>query len=176
MGKFLHRICISFFLTLYLFSFSLKSNAQRIGLSTNLIGWTVLSPNIGGEITINHRSTFALDLSFSPWKISEQLSLRHVFVLPEYKYWFHQPMFGHYISLNGLYASYDMYLNHKSYNGNITGLGFGYGYSFILGKRFNLVPSIGIGAGLNLKRGQNIQESWVPLITKVGISLQYLLY
>lgn len=149
--------------------------AQRSAVSTNLFSWATLSPNAGVELCLSHKSTLALNITGTPWKISEDFSLRQISFSPEYRYWFKQALYAHYIGINLLYSTYDFHLKRKYYDGNIIALGIGYGYSFVLSDRFNLIPGIGIGFGYNNSRSVSVSDGFKPLITKATITLQYVI-
>lgn len=170
----LHRIC---FIFMNMFALAISNNcyAQRMGIATNLLGWGTLSPNVGAEIGLSYKSTIAGDISFAPWKISSNLSLRHIWFSTEYRYWFKQSLHGHFLGINLAYSAYDIRHKSNSCKGNMLGAGIGYGYSFVLSPRFNLVPHIGLGIAWNKKREQEEQEKLIPTITKAGISLQYII-
>lgn len=165
-------------LSLLLFLLVCKSaNAQRVGVSSNLVGLGLLSANLEGEISLNHQTTLAFGASCAPWKITDKFSLRHISIVPEYRYWFNQAMYAHYVGINALYCAYDIDISRKRYEGNTIGLGLGYGYSFVVGERWNVVPGIGIGVGWNNRRSNSESMPKVsPILTRLGVSIQYLIY
>ena len=68
------------------------------------------------------------------------------------------------------------------------GAGIGYGYSFIMGERLNLIPEIGVGIGYGnsydgydqmVGAGQGVQaivtRNFKPILTRLGITIQYVL-
>ncbi|MGL5561469.1 MAG: DUF3575 domain-containing protein [Tannerellaceae bacterium] len=153
------------------------ANAQRVAVSSNLVGLGLLSANLEGEIGLNHQSTLAVNTSCAPWKITDKLSLRHLSIVPEYRYWFKQSMYAHYVGVNALYCAYNINISHKRYVGNTVGLGLGYGYSFVVGERWNVVPGIGVGVGWNNRRSNSESIPKIsPILTRLGISIQYLIY
>ena len=165
-------------LSLLLFLFVHKgANAQRIGVSSNLLGLGLLSANLEGEISLNHQTSLAFGASCAPWKITNKLSLRHLSIVPEYRYWFNQSMYAHYIGINALYCAYDLHIARKRYIGNTIGVGLGYGYSFMVGDRWNIVPGIGIGVGWNNQRNNSNSIPKVsPTLTRLAVSIQYIIY
>ena len=67
-------------------------------------------------------------------------------------------------------------------------LGVGYGYSFIIGKKLNLVPSIGVGLAFGqsyegqdqmIEPGKGVEavatRGVKPVVTRLGLTLQYVL-
>ena len=51
----------------------------------------------------------------------------------------------------------------------IVAAGATYGYSLILGKRWNLVPTVGVGVGINRVNGKN---EFLVIPTKIGVNIQ----
>ncbi|MGL5786751.1 MAG: DUF3575 domain-containing protein [Bacteroidales bacterium] len=149
--------------------------AQRLGVTTNLLSWATLSPNIGMELCVSHKSSLAFGLTATPWKISDRLSLRQISITPEYRYWFKQVLYGHYIGINMLYSAYDFRFRRKKYDGNLIALGLGYGYSFLLSERLSIIPGIGFGLGYDHSRISSVRSGFKPVITKATITLQYVL-
>ncbi len=148
-------------------SFGLK--AQRLAVSTNLLEYALLSPNLEVDLSLNQHNSISISGSASPWKVNEKYSLSQFSISPEYKYWFNMPFFGHYLGANAKYISYDMFWNTNKFEGNVMSLGVTYGYCFIIGKKWNIVPNIGLGAGADFS-AQGVEL--VPLITKFGLNLQ----
>lgn len=148
---------------------------QRTSVSTNLLEWGILTPNVGVELRSGQKSSIALDVSGCPWRLSKNLSFRQISIRPTYKYWFKQAFYAHYIGIDLLYSAYDIHLKKKFYDGNIIALGIGYGYSFILNERLNLIPGIGIGVGYNHSRNQTVKSGIKPVLTQAAITLQYVI-
>ena len=142
--------------------------AQRIAVSTNAIEWVALSPNLGFEIAIERHHAFSMTASASPWAVSKRLSVEHITLIPEYKYWFDMPFFGHYVGANLLYSSYNITGSSSSRMGNLVAAGVNYGYSFILGKKWNVVPFAGVGIGVD---GGDV-TSFAPLVARLGVNFQ----
>lgn len=116
-----------------------------------------------------------MDVSGCPWRLSKNLSFRQISIRPTYKYWFKQAFYAHYIGIDLLYSAYDIHLKNKFYDGNIIALGIGYGYSFLLNERLNLIPGIGIGVGYNHSRNQTVKSGIKPVLTQAAITLQYVI-
>lgn len=93
--------------TVLLLSLPQKLSAQRVSVSTDLLEWCTLSPNAGVELSVSRHSTLLFSASFSPWKVSERLWLRHVTLTPEWRWWFDVPMSGSSLGLKTVYSCYD---------------------------------------------------------------------
>ena len=148
-------------------SYGLK--AQRLAVSTNTLEYLVLSPNIEVEFALTHHHTLSLNGSIAPWNVSKKYSVSHMSVSPEWKYWLKLPFYGHYFGANLKYSVYDIFWNSNKIEGNIFSVGPTYGYSFIIGKKWNLVPNFGIGAGVDFRAGA---PRIVPIVTKFGLNIQ----
>jgi len=147
-----------------------ESKAQRIAVSTNAVGWLALSPNVGLDLSVARHHTLAMSVSASPWKIGQGLYLNHITVSPEYKYWFSMPYSGHYLGGGLMYSSYDIAAGSFAAKGNLVAACVNYGYSMIIGTRWNLVPFVGLGAGVNVAE----KAGFAPA-ARLGLNIQVLL-
>lgn len=150
-----------------LFVSSYEGKAQRIAMSTDLVQWALVSPNLGFEIAMSQHHAFSFSASTCPVKVSDRLSVTHLTILPEYRYWLRMPFFGHYVGGGIVYSSYDISGSRYERTGNLVGAGANYGYSFILSRRWNIVPHAGIGVGTDI--GNDV--SVIPLV-KIGVNIQ----
>ena len=146
--------------------------AQRVGISTNLLGIATLSANADIEIVIGDKSSLSIGASGAPWRFNEKISLKHILISPEYKYWFSQAMYWHYLGANFMYTAYRVRFNDKKYEGNIAAFGVTYGYSLILGKRWNFVPSVGLGVGIKTDHIKGTTKL-IHAVPKLNASKQY---
>ncbi len=153
--------------------------AQRTAVKTNALGWATLSPNVGVEFCLSDRMSLAIDGSFNPWEI-KGYTYKHFKVTPELRYWFSRPLYGHYLGLNAIAMTYKIDMFDRYYNGELIGVGLGYGYSFVLGKHWNLETSVGVGYGFRRETPKGMGASdrvWRHdlMATKLGISLVYII-
>ncbi len=142
--------------------------AQRMAVSTDLLQWAVVSPNVGFEMALSQHHAFAFSASTCPVKVSDRLSVTHLSVSPEYKYWFRMPFYGHYAGADLFYSSYEIGGSLYSRSGNLVAACANYGYSFIIGRRWNIVPHVGAGIGVDFGEKASI----VPLVLKLGVNIQ----
>ena len=143
------------------------AKAQRFAVNTDIVQWAIASPNLGFEVSVEQHHAIAFSASVAPLKITEKAYIRKLTLEPQYKYWFRMPYFGHYVGASMIYSSYDLAFGTYARTGNLVGATANYGYSLILGRRWNLVPHVGLGAGLDC--GQ--QTRFAP-IAKIGINIQ----
>lgn len=117
--------------------FSTKASAQQIGVKTNALMWTALTPNVGCEVVVGQRSS--LDLSifghYDPYGLESRL-----FALqPEYRYWFSgRPMTREFVGVSAMVADYDMIIKNHVYDGSAGSLGLIGGYAFSLSRSWRL--------------------------------------
>lgn len=155
-----------------LLGISIKSNAQRVAISTNLMEYLILSPNIEVECALTQHHAAAISVSAAPWRVNRKYSISHISISPEYKYWFKMPFYGQYVGADIEYNSYDVYWKSTGYDGHLLSGGVTYGWSFIIDKKWNLVPNIGVGVGADFHPGS---IKFVPLVAKIGLNLQMLI-
>ena len=142
--------------------------AQRFAVSTNALEWLTLSPNLSFDMAFSQHHAFSMSASASTWKISDNLHLQHITVSPEYRYWFRMPFYGHFMGANLIYSSYDFSLGGFDRRNDLLAAGVTYGYSLMLGKRWNIVPVIGLGAGVEVADKIRV----VPAVTRLGVNIQ----
>lgn len=164
-----HRILLEVASILLLCLFSSNCKAQRLAVHTNAVSWGVLSPNLGIELALSRHSSVSIEASALPWNINDKYSVSHITVSPDYKYWFTMPFFGHFAGINALYSSYNQIKQGTEKTGNLVALGATYGYAFLLNRRWNIVPTIGLGGGLDLSDNSC---KFVAVPTRIGVNIQ----
>ena len=147
---------------------SFEGKAQRMAVSSDLVQWALVSPNLGFEVALSQHHAFAFSASTCPVKVSDRLSVSHLSMSPEYKYWFRMPFYGHYAGADILYSSYEIGGSRYARTGNLVAACANYGYSFIIGKRWNIVPHAGLGVGVDVGE----KTSFVPVVAKIGLNIQ----
>lgn len=143
------------------------TQAQEVGIKTNLVNDVLLSPNLGLEIGLAPKWTLQLSGEYNGWKIKSDDSnsgfahqWEHWFAEIEPRYWFCKRFAGHFISINAIGGEYDFAhlglkgtllgsnfddLNTHRYKGWAVGAGFNYGYAWPVAKHWNIEAEIGIG-------------------------------
>ena len=148
-------------LCLLIFSLALCGTArsQDVALKTNLLADATLSPNLGLEFGLAPRWSLDLTGEFNGWTVNER-KWKHWLVQPEARYWFCDHFAGHFLGLHAIGGQYNFgnirngvsflgsdfsRLTDYRYQGWAVGAGIAYGYSFILGRHWDLELEIGVG-------------------------------
>ncbi len=160
--------------------------AQRIGLKTNALYWLAGTPNIGAEFRLNRHLT--LDVEGAGNKLSvKNNSIRAFTFSPEMRWWFSaRPQVGHFVGVTAMAADYKLQLKGKHHNGDMFGAGFTYGYAFVLGKRWSMEATAGVGMAYirehkwDTNKGEWLTEEslhsrWLPFPVKLGLNFTYLI-
>lgn len=134
--------------------------AKQVGVKTNLLYDATASPSIGGEIRVAPRWSVEVSGSLNGWDMSGGKKWRHWEVQPEVRYWLCEALHGHFFGAHLLGGQYNV--GHLGWNNKILGIdfkslhdnryqgwavggGFNYGYSWLLGRHWNLEAEIGVG-------------------------------
>ena len=171
--------------------------AQRFGVKTNALHWaTAGTLNAGLDAGVGKRTSLELTGDYNPWTLDrdENQKLKFWSVMPEFRYWLCERFNGHFFGLHSGYGEYNISgvripFQNKStqehrYEGWATGIGISYGYTWILGKRWNLEANIGAGyiytkydkyecKTCGRFKGNQKKHYFGP--TKAGISLIYII-
>lgn len=172
---------------------SLPSEQETIpsfGVKTNFIYDLTATLNVGAELRILDYLTIDVSLNYNPWTFSNNRKFKHILLQPELRYWIDEPFNGHFLGGHLLYSHYNTgnlpfgSLKDHRYQGDAYGIGFSYGYQWVLLPRWNIEATFGIGyihldytrykcetCGAKLGNGNN--NYFGP--TKAGISLIYII-
>lgn len=166
-------------LTLFLVSLSTITYAQRVSVSTDVLKWGTLSPNMSVDLILSSRLSLNMEGVFNPLL---DIDFKRTSVSTELRWWFKRPMYSHYLGFNIGGSVYSLKLNNDRYKGEMASIGLGYGYSFIISKRISLTPNIGLGCGYvhsytnpELKELSPIRTEFKPVVTRLGISFSYII-
>lgn len=148
-----------FYLLLLFLSAAVSLNAQKVGIKTNLFYDALATVNAGIEVGLAPRWTLDISGNYKGWTIKGRKT-KHWLVQPEARYWFCDRFSGHFLGIHALGGQYNMGhfksklhflgtdfrgLENYRYQGWGVGGGIAYGYSWILGKHWNMEAEIGIG-------------------------------
>ncbi len=152
---------ISVLLLLSAIMLGVQTRAQSVGLKTNLLyGAYTYTPNLGVEIGLGQKTTLDLGGGYNPWHRDgsgvDNKKLVHWLAEAEFRYWTCERFNGLFFGVHALGSQYNI-SHHKlpwllgkdsnkyRYDGYAVGGGLSIGYQFILGNRWNLEATVGVG-------------------------------
>ena len=142
------------------FFFAQEMKAQDVAVKTNLVYDATANVNAGVEAGLAPKWTIDLSGNFNGWNMSHDRKWKHWFVQPELRYWFCDRFAGHFVGLHlhggqynvgGLKNSISFLgtdfsrLGDSRFQGWFAGAGLAYGYTWVLGKHWNLEAEVGVG-------------------------------
>lgn len=141
------------FITLILV-FGMWGYGQKIAVKTNALYWATATPNLGVELGLGKRITLDIAAGYNPFTFSDNRKWKHYLIQPELRYWLCERFNGHFFGLHTGYMNYNVgkipllyskdAKNHR-YEGWMTGVGLSYGYQWMLGGRWNIEATLGLG-------------------------------
>lgn len=133
------------FLALFLL-FPRQAKAQFYSLQTNGLEWATGTVNLEGSMLLNSRWTLHLKVSCNPWSLQDNKKIKHWLVEPGARYWLWQTYVGRFIGAYAIGTRYNMGWKKNRFDGYGVGLGASYGYTWLVGTRWNLEVEGGLGA------------------------------
>lgn len=190
-------ICL-LLLLLAMFS-AAESKAQKVAIKTNVLYDAAANVNAGLEFGLARRWTLDVAGNLNVWDMSKGRKWKHWLAQPELRYWLCDRFAGHFFALhihggqynvgglsNGLrFLGTDFSkLGDYRFQGWFAGAGIAYGYTWILGRHWNLEAELGFGysytiydtfecAGCGKKVKEGDEHHYVGP-TKAAINLVYL--
>ena len=152
------RIFVLLVVTITGMTQSVKS--QNVAVKSNVLADAFLNPNLGIEIGLASKWTLDVTGQFNAWMLSHNRHWKHWAIQPEVRYWFCDRFSGHFVGTHihgGQYniGGFDGKINilgtdarklkDTRYQGWFVGAGIAYGYTWILGRHWNLEAEIGLG-------------------------------
>ena len=149
------RVCVLFFLLVTVFG----ASGQNVAVKNNLLYDATLTVNAGVEVGLAPRWSFDLSGNYNGWAVNEH-KWKHWLAQPEVRYWFCDRFAGHFVGLHLLGGQYNFgniknnlnflgtdfsELTDHRHQGWYAGAGIAYGYSWILGRHWNLELELGAG-------------------------------
>ena len=130
--------------------------AQKVSVGNNLLYDATLTPNLRIGVRLSSHWSMGVTGGYRPWPTSDEKSTkwRHLLVSPDLRYWVDSVNVHHFFGINPVYVHYNLagvklpfnlyQLNKDSrYQGDFGGLGVFYGYSWPLGRHWNIEAVIG---------------------------------
>lgn len=129
---------------------------QKIAIKNNVLYDATLSFNLGVEVGLSDKSTLDISGGYNPFKFGGCKRFKHWIVQPEYRYWLCEKFNGTFLgvhvhggeySIAGLKLPFGMFptLKDHMYEGHFYGAGISIGHQWILGKRWSMETSLGLG-------------------------------
>ena len=179
------------FILLYLsISSILFVYAQNIGVKTNLLYDATTTMNLGVEFALSPKVTVDFSGNYNPWSFGDNKKLKHWMIQPEVRYWLCEKFNGHFFGFHAHGGEFNMGgikllgMEKYRYEGYAVGGGVSYGYQWILGNRWSIEASLGLGyTYLDRdkfyceKCGEKLGEDTKHFVgpTKAAISLIYII-
>lgn len=165
-------------------------------VKSNLLYDMTTTFHLGLEIRLNNYLSLELPFNYNPWTFANNRKIKHLLIQPELRYWVYEPFNGHFLGLHLHYSVFNIggftiplkqfpELKGYRYEGDIYGLGFSYGYHWILSPRWGLEATLGYGYSYIdfamyrcEKCGDKTMEGNKHYLgaTKAGISIIYSIY
>jgi outer membrane protein OmpA-like peptidoglycan-associated protein len=139
-----------------LFLTATNTLAQKVTVGNNLLYDATLTPNLRIGVRLSPHWSVGLTGGYRPWPTDDQASRKwkHLLVSPDLRYWSDSVNVHHFFGINPVYAHYNisgvqlpfnLYQldKDKRYQGDFGGLGVFYGYSWPLGRHWNIEALVG---------------------------------
>ena len=132
------------------------ASAQTWGIKTNALYDATRTVNIGTEFALGKKWTLDVSGNYNGWNAGSRCEkMKHFMVQPELRYWTCDVFNGHFFALHAMGGGYNIsnvrfpfftrkFDDGNRYEGWFVGAGVGYGYSWVLGKRWNLEAESGL--------------------------------
>ena len=134
--------------------------AQQVTISNNLLYDGTLTPNLRVGVRLAPQWSMGLTAGYRPWPTSDEATrkYRHLLVSPSLRYWTDSVNVHHFFGVNLIYSHYNvggitfpfgMYksVRDERREGDLGALGVFYGYSWPLGRYWNIEALIGAAVG-----------------------------
>lgn len=142
--------------------------------------------NIGIEYRFGKHYSIDVPFTYSPYTVARDYRLRIMAVQPEFRYWLHNPMQGHFFGAHFNLGAFNISVDSKTrYQSPDAFYGFGLSYGYVLPFARHWAAEFSIGAGYihtkydsyyNIPNGACFEKG-TPYnywgLTKVGIGLVY---
>ena len=139
---------------------SLQAGAQRVTISNNLLYDAWLTPNLRVGVRVAPHWSVGVVGGYRPWPTDDNVTRkwRHLLVAPEVRYWTDSVDVHHFFGVNLIYSHYNVgdvkfpfglykSVRNERRQGDLGALGVFYGYSWPLGRWWNIEAAIGAAVG-----------------------------
>lgn len=135
-------------------------SAQQVTLSNNLLYDAWLTPNLRMGVRLSPHWSVGLTAGYRPWPTDDQTSKKwkHLLLAPDVRYWTDSVNVHHFFGVNLIYSHYNVAdvkfpfglwksARDERRQGDLGAIGAYYGYSWPLGRYWNLEAHIGAALG-----------------------------
>ena len=135
-------------------------SAQQVTLSNNLLYDAWLTPNLRMGVRLSPHWSVGLTAGYRPWPTDDQTSKKwkHLLLAPDVRYWTDSVNVHHFFGVNLIYSHYNVAdvkfpfglwksVRDERRQGDLGAIGAYYGYSWPLGRYWNLEAHIGAALG-----------------------------
>ena len=135
-------------------------SAQQVTLSNNLLYDLWATPNLRVGVSVGQHWSVGLTAGYRPWPTSDDVSRkwRHLLLSPELRYWTDSVSVHHFVGANFIYSHFNVAdvrfpfglypsVRDERRQGYLVALGAFYGYSWRLGRHWNVEALIGAAVG-----------------------------
>ena len=137
-----------------------KVNAQNFTLSNNLLYDATLTPNLRLGVRLSEHWSMGMTAGYRPWPTDDSKSKKwkHLLLAPDVRYWTDSVNVHHFFGFNLIYSHYNVAevkfpfglwksVRDERRQGDLAAVGAYYGYSWPLGRYWNLETHIGLALG-----------------------------
>ena len=171
-----------------------KVNAQEFTLSNNLLYDATLTPNLRMGVRLSEQWSLGLTAGYRPWPTddNESKKWKHLLLAPDVRYWTDSVNVHHFFGFNLIYSHYNVAevkfpfglwksVRDERRQGDLGAIGAYYGYSWPLGRYWNLEAHIGAAIGYTKfdryecgHCGRKLgTEKKIFLLPQAGVSIVY---
>lgn len=136
------------------------ANAQKVSISNNLLYDATLTPNLRVGVRVAPHWSLGMTAGYHPWPTDDRTSrkFRHLLLSPSVRYWKDSVNVHHFFGANLIYAHYNVAeikfpfglyksVRDERREGDMVALGVFYGYSWPLGRHWNIEALAGVAVG-----------------------------
>ena len=136
------------------------AGAQQVTIGNNLLYDATLTPNLRVGLRLSPHWSTGLTAGYRPWPTNDETSRkwRHLLLSPDVRYWTDSVNVHHFFGINAVYSHYNVAevkfpfglwreVRDQRLEGDLGAIGGYYGYSWPLGRHWNIEAHIGAALG-----------------------------
>lgn len=130
------------------------ASAQEMAVKTNALYWATTSPNLSAEFGMAPHWTLEVGGGLNPFAFNDNRKWKHYQWQGEARYWICERFYRHFVGIHAGGGEFNVSRTacpwprlspEKRYEGWAVKAGVSYGYSMVLGGRWNLEATVGFG-------------------------------